>query len=355
MESTIVFVKNLSSGGAEKQAVLLALALSAEYDSHIVLWQGGAIADRYAEMLGDSSVQVHHIYGGAPARFRGLVSLLRAIRPVAVLSSLTAANVIAALAGRIAGVKVVTSLRSTHLPAVKLIADRLACNRLAAATVSNSHAGLKVFGRRGFRADRLCVIPNCFEDIKPYCPRDSRPEHDDVRVISVGRFVPDKDYPTALRAFARAAAADARLRYDIVGYGPLEGEIHSLVDELSLNDLVDIHINPSNIPALLDRADIYLSSSTVEGTSNAILEALNADLPAVATDTGDNARLVIDGISGRVVAVGDTDAIADALTELAADTRKRRAMGAAAKRHLAENFSQTSFFNNYKSLLQRIK
>lgn len=49
---------------------------------------------------------------------------------------------------------------------------------------------------------------------------------------------------------------------------------------------------------MLDKADIYLSTSLFEGTSNSIMEAMNADLPIVATNVGDNGLLVKNEING---------------------------------------------------------
>lgn len=354
MDNIVIFVKNLASGGAEKQAVLLAKTLDGHYGSHIVVWQGGRIDDRYRAMLAGTGVEVHGIYGGTIARMRGLVALLRRLRPAAVFSYLTAANAIAALAGRAAGVRVVTSLRSTVLPRAKLVADRFVTNHLAAATVSNSHAGVDIFAARGFDRRRLRAIPNCFDGISPYSLRPERADGT-VRVITVGRFVPDKDYRTAIAAFAAAARRHDGLRLDIVGYGQLEQQIRRWIDEHGIADRTTVHINPPGIPALLREADIYLSTSLFEGTSNAIMEGLNADLPVVATDTGDNRRLVVDGVGGYVLPVGDTDGIARALAALAADRPARLAMGAASKRHLAEGFSTDTFLESYTQLINDLK
>lgn len=353
MESTVVFVKNLASGGAEKQAVLLAKCLTSCYDSHVIIWDGGRIDDRYAAMLEGSGVTVHNIYGGAFARFRGIVKLFRQLNPTVVFSYLTAANAAASLAGRITGTKVVSSLRTISLPKHKLMADRFVTNHLACATVANSHAAVKAFCSQGFKESKITAIPNCFADIRNFRPR--KDSNGIVRLITVGRFVRAKDYPTAVKAFAIAADKIQGLRFDIVGYGPLENEIRKMVHETGLDEKVMFHINPPDIQKLLDKADIYISSSTFEGTSNSILEALNADLPVIATDAGDNSRLVVSGVNGFITKTGDKDGIADYIIQLAGDSELRASMGAASKRHLAESFSQQSFLNNYKNLIDNLK
>lgn len=349
MKPIILYVKNLASGGAEKQAVLLAKTLAGHYDVHIVMMGGNIIDDRFRDILEGSDITVHAITGGRIASLRATVALFRQLQPAVVFSYLTAANFMAALAGRITGTKVVTGLRSMTLPLHKRMADRLVTNRLAAATVCNSYAARDAFASQGFNPERLKVITNCFESISP---ERIKPAADVTKVISVGRFVSEKDYETAIAAIAEARKSTPGLQYTLVGYGALEDNVRRWVAQYGIDDITTILINPPGIPALLDEADIYLSTSRIEGTSNAILEAMNADLPVVATDTGDNSRLVTDGLNGYIHPVGDVKGIARSLSALATDSSKRRAMGRESKRRLAADFSPSRFANDYRRLIE---
>ncbi|MDE6289075.1 MAG: hypothetical protein K2M00_09880 [Muribaculaceae bacterium] len=113
MDKVAILVKTLTSGGAEKQATLLAKALARDYESHIIVLDGTAIDDRYYKMLDGTDVVIHAIRGGKAATFRAVLSLFREMRYRAVFSYLTAANAVAAIAGKITGTPVVTGIRSS--------------------------------------------------------------------------------------------------------------------------------------------------------------------------------------------------------------------------------------------------
>lgn len=351
MKVVVVLVKNLVSGGAEKQAFLLAKSLSSAYESHLVVWNGAVVDDKFRAMFAGSGINIHLVTGGAIARVRGVCALIKSLRPAVLFSSLTAANTFAAIIGKMYSIPVVTSLRCTWFPRHKMIAERFVTNHLVALTVPNSHTGKEIFGNAGFRADKLEVVSNCFEKIKEYEPKES---HSGIKVISVGRFVPEKDYGTAIAAMARAMEQVPALRYDLVGYGALEEQIREQVEAHGISDKVRILINPSNIPQLLDEADIYLSTSSSEGTSNAILEAMNADLPVVATRVGDNDRLIQEGVNGFLHKVGDADSIAASVVHLAQDEPLRTRMGEASKRHLARTFSVEAFTARYDAIIKKL-
>ena len=126
------------------------------------------------------------------------------------------------MAGMKTGAKVITGIRNAELPLGHRIADRFLTNYLAKRTVVNCFSGNTKFVSQGFKSEKLVVIPNCFENISPY--NEKQREDDKIRVITVGRFVAQKDYPTAIRAIRKAYSECANLWFDIVGYGEQENE-----------------------------------------------------------------------------------------------------------------------------------
>jgi len=165
--------------------------------------------------------------------------------------------------------------------------------------------------------------------------------------------VEDKDYSTSLCAVNELLKISDNFLFQIVGYGPLENALRKKVRELGLDKHVEIIIKPDNIPELLIEADIYLSTSLFEGTSNAIMEAMNACLPIVATNVGDNSRLVFEGKNGCLHNVGDFKAIAKSLKILTNDYNKRIEFGLESNRMLRENYSHQKFKNEYLNLIRQ--
>lgn len=166
-------------------------------------------------------------------------------------------------------------------------------------------------------------------------PPALRPEVDEPVVVgTVGRLVEVKDQRSILLSIRdllqRSPDWRRRLRVVLVGGGPLEAELGQLARDCGIDDLVWMTGDRDDIPDLLRMMDVFLLPSLGEGISNTILEAMAAGLPVVATAVGGNPELVEDGVNGRLVPVGNTSALADALLELVEDDGLRHRMGSAA-------------------------
>lgn len=352
MIAVSIFVKNLTSGGAEKQSVLLAKALAGYYDVHYMIFNGDKVHQKYMNMLKeDSRIRIQSFTGNHIQRYNAFVKYLKDNRIKAVFSYLTAANAYACLAGMQSKVKVFTGLRNAELPVLKCWADRFLTNHMAEKAISNSFSGKNNFTRKGFKEDKIIVIPNCFENIRAYSPK---PVKETPHIITVGRFVPQKDYETAIHSIAELRKHCGNIKFDIVGYGALEPQIRSWVKTYRIDDITTIHINPNNIAELLDNADIYLSTSLFEGTSNSIMEAMNADLPIVATDVGDNNCLVKHNMNGYLCKSKDYLKAADYLKKLLFDINLRYEFGESSKKILIEEYSVKRFQDKYISLLSSV-
>lgn len=132
------------------------------------------------------------------------------------------------------------------------------------------------------------------------------------RILTVGNLKDQKNHPLLLDAFARLARPDARLM--LLGQGENEGMLRDLAAELRIADRVifaGFHADPSPFYAT---ADLFVLSSDYEGFGNVIVEALSFGLPLVATDCPSGpAEILENGRWGRLVAVGDADALSCAM------------------------------------------
>lgn len=137
-------------------------------------------------------------------------------------------------------------------------------------------------------------------------------------VLSVGRLVGAKDYPTLVNAFRRMRERlDCRLI--ILGEGRQRAKLEKLVRRLGLHGSVDLPGFAPNPFAYMARADLFVLSSVFEGFGNVLTEALATGLPCVATDCRSGPREILaDGKYGHLARVGDPkdlgDAIIDTLT-----------------------------------------
>ena len=132
-------------------------------------------------------------------------------------------------------------------------------------------------------------------------------------------------------------------------------ELQTLVHDLNLSDHFHFVGGVTNLRQHLSNADVFVLPSRSEGFSNAIVEAMAASLPVVATNVGGNAEAVKDNVSGFIVPTEDPAALSAAILRLLADPNRARAMGLAGKALAAEQFTTDAMMKRiiavYASLL----
>lgn len=132
-------------------------------------------------------------------------------------------------------------------------------------------------------------------------------------VLGVGRLTAPKDFPLLIRAFAELRAQRA-VRLMILGEGELRPELEALVCKLGLEEDVALPGFVSNPYAYMRRTALYVLSSRWEGFGNVLAEAMACGAPVVATDCPSGpAEILENGRWGRLVPVGDVEALASAM------------------------------------------
>ena len=345
-----ILIPTIKAGGAEKQAVLLAALLSECCEVHFITLNNtdtDSVAN--TECLASTKAIRHVLIGNVFSKCIGLKRILLDNKISILFNYLTMPNVIGSVIGRLVGIsKVYNGIRNSRLPHLKLWIERTVHNKLATASIFNCYSGVDYFSGQGFSRDKCVTIPNCYPDISDaICRTDKK----NKTIIIVGRFVPQKDYETAIKAVSELYKARTDFNFYIVGYGELESEIRNWVSEYGIEPITTIYHNPYNIHELLQSSDIYLSTSLFEGTSNSIMEAMDKSLPVVCTNVGDNPYLVEEGVSGFLSKIRDYVYISDALNMLLDDVELRNKFGMCGNERLRKFYSVERFTEKYKELL----
>ncbi|MCS6912734.1 MAG: glycosyltransferase [Myxococcales bacterium] len=171
-----------------------------------------------------------------------------------------------------------------------------------------------------------------------------------VLVGSLGRLVEQKDYPTQLAAFAAARKDVPELRMVLLGDGPLRAELVQQATALGILDGVHLAGHREDVARCLRALDIFLLASKFEPFGVAVLEAMAAGLPIVATRVNEIPEIVPDGRCGLLVPRQDPLAMAAALVRLGRDEELRRRMGEQARREAKERFSLQAMVRAYQDL-----
>lgn len=162
------------------------------------------------------------------------------------------------------------------------------------------------------------MLPN---NIGVLAARQRVPSQDPLKVLFIGRFVPQKNIPLlvdAIEATRRAIGDGAR--FTIVGTGPEHNRFKHEIFSRGLTDVCDIRgtVSREEVADLVLDHDVLLMVSRYEGFPRTFMEAAAAGLPIITTDVGGIRDLIIDGETGYVVAQGTSaHEIAERITALA--------------------------------------
>ena len=185
----------------------------------------------------------------------------------------------------------------------------------------------------GIPAGRVHVIPPGYDPaLFAAAAADPFPGLPRPRVAYLGRLAPQKDVGTLLQAFARLPA-DTQLL--LVGDGPDRPELQRRAQRFASRVHFTGFVPLAAVPAVLAHVDLRVLPSLSEDLSSALIEAMAAGLPVVATRAGGTADLVHHGGNGLPVAPRDPAALAAAISEVLADLAAASGMSAASRRTAA--------------------
>jgi len=182
---------------------------------------------------------------------------------------------------------------------------------------------------------------------------------DEVAIAAVGALTPRKGHRVLIEALAiaRERGAKVELRCLIAGAGRLRDELEALARDRGCADQVRMLGALEDPLTLLAAADIFVMPSLNEGLGVAALEAMAMGLPVVASAVGGLPEVVADGDSGILFKTGDAAVLATAVIDLATNTTRRIAMGAAARERAVAQFSVEAMaqgtLDYYRELIKR--
>lgn len=135
-------------------------------------------------------------------------------------------------------------------------------------------------------------------------------------ILGVGKLEAQKDFPNLIRAFSKVRQVkEARLV--ILGWGPDRPQLETLIKELGLQSDVDLLGYVQNPYAYMARSTVFVLSSAWEGLPTVLIEAMALGIPVVSTDCESGpSEILSNGQYGHLVAVGDSDALSNAILEV---------------------------------------
>jgi glycosyltransferase involved in cell wall biosynthesis len=336
-----IFTSNMDGGGAERAMAKLAAGIADEgYHVDLVLGRAeGHYLDEVVDAVRIVDLRAPRLVASIP----GLVRYLRRERPAALLTSMNYVNVVGIWAWMLARVDTrlvvneqnALSLETSHSPRrrhrlMPRLIERFYPRAHRIVAVAEGTAD-DLARTAGLPRERIDVVHNPIVTPRLAALASAPVEHpwfgpgEPPVVVSVGRLSVQKDFGTLIQAFARVLRGrSARLM--ILGEGPERQTLEALVRTLELDDSVSLPGWVSNPYPSMRAAAAYALSSRWEGLPSVLIEALYCGPAIVATDCLSGPREILQGgRHGRLVPVGDVEALAQAIDDALAGAIPRPA------------------------------
>jgi glycosyltransferase involved in cell wall biosynthesis len=360
----LVFQNRFLIGGQERQTVLNVRTMDRSRFTPIVAClhlEGEQLAD-----LAEGGVRpVVFDVGRKMLRPRAafqvarLARFIRAERIALVHAQDIYTNALGLLAGRAAGVPVITTRVDLghHVVGYRRPLTRLAC--LASDRVLvNALCVRDLVIRDGVAPDRIAVVRNGVDleslDREAREPPLAPPPPGSWIACVANMHHPVKGQTDLLLAFREVLRTCADARLLLVGDGVRRPLLENLARELGVAGRVHFLGFRRDVPALLARAALSVSASHAEGLSNAILEAMASRVPVVATAVGGTPELVRDGVNGLLVPPGSPGPLARKMSDVLADRTRARRMGERGRRVVEREFDLAQMRLGYDALYEEL-
>jgi glycosyltransferase involved in cell wall biosynthesis len=350
-------VSTLTVGGAEKLAARLTLRLMVQAESVFLCSAGG---EPFEPVLRDARARLEMIPRPrqrplALARASlALARILRRERPNVIHAHNPVCGVVSASARLLARQPQIAIVTTYHglLPC----RHRRAARVLAASSdvvVGVSPAATSDLIAGGFPADRVATVANGIDMNQRVEPAAVRAEFDLEEaelLVSVGRYVEEKDYPTLVDAVGLLISKHPRLRALIVGEGPLDRALQKKINDAGLEKFVKLTGLRKDAIDIASAADVFVLSSVSEGLPLALLEAMAHGRAVVVTRAGGTSDVIADGESGILVPTEDPGALAEAIGRVLDDPILRTRLGEAGRAYVARFHSEDTMLEGYEKL-----
>jgi glycosyltransferase involved in cell wall biosynthesis len=357
----LVICPQLTSGGAERQLVCLCRHLDRRrFDARVLYYEK---AGPLLEELHQLRVPVTHL---DRARL-GAVGLLRALRreiayfrPHIVDCRLPSGYRFGRLAAIGSGAVVVAEERTVQQPqGLGRLVDRFLHRRTDAWVGNSTAVADHLVCDLGVSPLIVHVIPNGIEADRFSGAAEDPGLAEDRKagrriVLNLGNLSPAKNQGLFLRVGARLLQGRGDVVLALCGDGGERAALETRARDLGIGAQCRFLGQRPDVAPVLAAASVVVQTSDHEGLPNAVMEAMAAGRPVVATRAGGTAELIEDGVDGFLVDVGDEDALARRTAAILADPDLGRRVGEAAAAKIRRQFSAAAMAERYQELFVRL-
>jgi glycosyltransferase involved in cell wall biosynthesis len=357
-------ITDLGPAGAENLLLNIARHVDQERFRMVVgyIYGSGTLASE----IGKADIKVVDLSRGGnidPWLIIRLILLIKRERIEIIHTHLVHASIAGRIAGKLAGVKNIVTTRHyayyhKEKGLVNWIERRTAIFNNRFIAISNAVKKYMV-ERENYEPEKITVIYNAV-DMDLFDTRDSeinRRKNDDFLIGSVGRLDPSKGYDTLLRSMPAVIREFPMAKLMVMGDGAQRKYLEELCANLGIAEQVTFlgRKTPAEVRGFLEKIDLFVLASHWEGFGVALIEAMSAGKPVVATQVGGIPEIVDDGGCGFLVPPCQPQVLADKIVSLLRDRELSLEMGKKGRKRAETLFSldrmMAELENVYRGLL----
>ena len=367
----ILFIITSSGiGGAEK--ILCYTATGLDYNKYDISVCSLKKKGEIAADLEKRGIEVCCLHMGGRESSLGwlssIIALIRLfpylirIRPTIIHSFLFRANILARIAGYLTGIPIIISSvrvmggEKKYFHYVEMITSFMVDHYVAVSESVQRH----IIDKSRISNEKISVIyngVNIKSQDNAYEQNAKTPfkiENEDRILMTVGRLHKQKGHCYLIQAVSKVRKEFPKVKLLITGEGEEENNLKKLVKALDLTNEVVFAGLRSDIEGILPMAELFILPSLWEGLPNALLEAMAAGKPVVATKVGGIPEIVVHGETGILIPPRDTDALAIAIIDLLQNRLKAKDMGEAGRIRAGKCFSIYKMIEKTENLYQEL-
>ncbi|GJM17670.1 MAG: LPS N-acetylglucosaminyltransferase [Thermodesulfobacteriota bacterium] len=217
---------------------------------------------------------------------------------------------------------------------------------------ANSHGALDTLSQYVLKK-KLLYLPNPFPVVNTNTLIQKNASDSVIRLLAVGRLYPQKNYKVLLKALYECVrSTKLKYRLTILGDGPLYDELNEYCVQLGIDEIVTWKKSVVDTETYYLDSDLYLLPSSHEGMPNSLLEAMAYGLAVIVSDASEGPLEVVENnVTGAVVKVDSSEALADKIQFLSANREIRLKLASNAKNYIDEN-NNSMVMNVWESLFK---
>jgi glycosyltransferase involved in cell wall biosynthesis len=178
----------------------------------------------------------------------------------------------------------------------------------------------------------------------------------DGKVVgTVGRLSPEKGHENLFKAIIRIAPNNGDLTLVVVGDGPLKKKLQAQANKFKIVDHIIFTGISNEIPSLMSIFDVFVLPSQTEGLPMALLEAMAAKKPVVATDVGDVSSVIQNQVSGLLIPPNNSEKMAEAINRLLSDKKLADNLAQKGFEMAKKKYSSSNMAEQYVNVFDRVR